>query len=60
MQGEMIEVPDYNRQYLGFPNVAQYELDVICRVVNHYLEDMGMKLRIMNSMGEIVPVLEEI
>ena len=45
----------YTKDHLSFPSVFQYELDHICKVANLWWELHGSKLRITNSMGELIP-----
>ena len=57
-EGEMIEVPKhgYCRTHLGFESISQVELDAICALVNPILKRSGHSFKIINTMGEIVPV----
>lgn len=54
INGEMIEAPNYTRQYLGFPcSVSQRELDAICLALNTFYDALASPLRVGNSMGEL-------
>lgn len=46
----------YTNTHLSFKDtVSQQELDAICRAANVFYQIMGSKLRIGNSMGELIP-----
>ncbi len=53
--GEMIEARNYDKTYMGFGEVSQKELDAICKAINVFYAEMGSRLRIHNSMGELRP-----
>ena len=52
---EMIEAPNYRKDYLGYSSISQKELNIICEIANDYWKKMDSPLRIGNSMGEIIP-----
>ena len=57
INGDMIEQNsgglNYNRTYLGFPRITQWELDFICAGINNLLLGMKQKARLDNVAGEI-------
>lgn len=60
IEGEMIESRGYCKEYLDFPgNISQKDLSFISKILNCILEYQygeGRGIRVMNSMGEIVPI----
>lgn len=57
IDGEMIEQNKgdgfvYRRDHLGFPSIAQWELDFICAGINNLLLGMNVKQRLDNVAGE--------
>ena len=56
--GEMIETIRYTRHYMSFRSITfQTELDWLCEMTNHILENEGGDriICVANSMGEIIP-----
>lgn len=59
LEGDMIEVRDYRRSYLGYPEVSQKELEAITRGLNAFFAHLDSPERIRDSMGEIIAYRDE-
>lgn len=57
--GEMITRKNYQKDYMGYSNVSQNDLDYICKFANLWWDFIGSPLRITNSMGEIIPATKK-
>ena len=53
--GEMIEGPNWSRNYLGFDSITQQELDTLALLANGFLINYRDGFLLGNSMGEIIP-----
>lgn len=58
---EFISADGYQKSYMNPKSggISQAHLDVICEVTNAAFEAMKSRLRVANSMGEIIPATVE-
>ena len=56
---EMIEMPNYRKEYFSFESVSTSELNILCDNINPILKELKCPIRICWIAGEIRPVLSK-